>query len=932
MDVLVNMLGKMDIEIENKKIEIVQNKPRAVLFYILYKKSCSREELLDLFWSNLTEEKARANLRNVLYRIRHTLQEDLIVANGNETLKINSRYNLIRDIDVLLDTNNTKYLEIEDFEFLKNHGVKSCPNFDDWVEELRRVYKNLILNTMTFQISHIKSLSENSHVERICKKIIKLDPYNEQAYRILIKQNMENYNFDEALRLSKEIKNKINAELDSPLEEETEHIIEELNSTIAIKKSYNKRNIFVRESYIQEFLKEIDKFMKGEPYKHCIFSGDWGVGKSQVIENVLKKQEKIQLIKIDLHLEEYKDSYMCLYKIFREIDRESIDIILKAENSFEYMLIALKQKLERLYINKKIFIQISDLQYIDQKSLRALKAIFFEENQHDFFLVGEYNVTFEKNNNYLKDLSISENVNIISVRDLSFGEFEEYYYSRSKEKNPNYNSGDMSLDRIYKETKGNFIFINNCVDFNNGSVKKYLDVNIVEKLKSNLSPNEILALNYLALNNGILSSLLLRCILKEYEVNHFQNIDMLISSGLVQIENKNGIEYVKIKSPLLSRSLLKNLSKNKKEELATKIIDIMEENRDKWSIEIYEYYLKNKVFFSEYIEDKLILMKNKLDYLEYLLNYYDEFYPHLGLYSEGIFNRYLNKEQVYESFEDIEKNLYKYNITQNNQETYFKLYFLKGRSLIRDGYNEEGQKYIDKLIRNVQNKDRKLLMKAYFEKVYLGLRIGNPTYMKKYLKKIHQINKYEKNQFVAIKIVRLMGFSEFLMKNYQKSILIYDKAIKMVLNLLPERDYAFNIGSLYNYKAMSHCYIKDYNMAQIYHKKAINICKKYGITKSLDEFYKDYAYSMYLKGDFETSETLCIKSRGIYEKYTGFWERSMIYILLALINLEKNNFEMAKEYNNIAQIYISKNPSAKEIFLNKKFNERFKELKEGQSD
>ncbi|MDO5715770.1 MAG: hypothetical protein Q4P25_04265 [Tissierellia bacterium] len=60
------------------------------------------------------------------------------------------------------------------------------------------------------------------------------------------------------------------------------------------------------------------------------------------------------------------------------------------------------------------------------------------------------------------------------------------------------------------------------------------------------------------------------------------------------------------------------------------------------------------------------------------------------------------------------------------------------------------------------------------------------------------------------------------------------------------------------------------------HLMILKTNNKYSFIKTLDEFYKDYADGMYLKGDYEKSEKLWDKSKFVYEKYTGFWERSII--------------------------------------------------------
>ena len=130
MDINIKFLGNSKISINKETITISQNKPKAVLFYILYKKYCTRDEIITIFWPNLSINKGRLNLRSVLHKLRDKLKYEIIVSSGNDILKINEKYNLIQDIDMVLDTNNTKYFEFDDFIFMRNHGIKNCPEWD----------------------------------------------------------------------------------------------------------------------------------------------------------------------------------------------------------------------------------------------------------------------------------------------------------------------------------------------------------------------------------------------------------------------------------------------------------------------------------------------------------------------------------------------------------------------------------------------------------------------------------------------------------------------------------------------------------------------------------------------------------------------------------------------------------------------------------
>ena len=170
-----------------------------------------------------------------------------------------------------------------------------------------------------------------------------------------------------------------------------------------------------------------------------------------------------------------------------------------------------------------------------------------------------------------------------------------------------------------------------------------------------------------------------------------------------------------------------------------------EENKIFFKQRYILYFIKSNIHFSEFFEDKILNLKNQLIYLEYQLNYFDEFYPQLNSYTDEQFNSFINKKFIYEKFDFIENSLNKYIINSDVFSLFIKLYYLKGRSLIRDGYNNEGQIYIDKLLLNSKKEDEKYKILGLFEKVYLGLRLQNLDIINKYLKKLTDTH------FVAIK-------------------------------------------------------------------------------------------------------------------------------------------------------------------------------------
>ena len=71
MTAFVQMLGRPSIDTQAGRLGLDLDRVSGLLFYLAFKQDwVSRDELLYVFWPDVEERRARANLRQVLVRIR----------------------------------------------------------------------------------------------------------------------------------------------------------------------------------------------------------------------------------------------------------------------------------------------------------------------------------------------------------------------------------------------------------------------------------------------------------------------------------------------------------------------------------------------------------------------------------------------------------------------------------------------------------------------------------------------------------------------------------------------------------------------------------------------------------------------------------------------------------------------------------------------
>ena len=89
MKVEVHFLGQPEILIDHVRLTITQKKIEAMLLYILFNGTCTRDELVAIFWCDCDEEGARGNLRNSLYKIRNLIGKDFLLTGGRSYISLN---------------------------------------------------------------------------------------------------------------------------------------------------------------------------------------------------------------------------------------------------------------------------------------------------------------------------------------------------------------------------------------------------------------------------------------------------------------------------------------------------------------------------------------------------------------------------------------------------------------------------------------------------------------------------------------------------------------------------------------------------------------------------------------------------------------------------------------------------------------------------
>ena len=135
-------LGQPDFKLEGESInDLVLRKGLALVAYLaVTKQAHSREALAGLLWGEMTEEKARRNLRVALTKLRPFFNDFLIIQRRTLAFDVDSNYWL--DVDIFernLNQPNPTVAQLQTAvdlyhgPFLADLPLRDAPLFEEWI-------------------------------------------------------------------------------------------------------------------------------------------------------------------------------------------------------------------------------------------------------------------------------------------------------------------------------------------------------------------------------------------------------------------------------------------------------------------------------------------------------------------------------------------------------------------------------------------------------------------------------------------------------------------------------------------------------------------------------------------------------------------------------------------------------------------------------
>lgn len=927
MRVDAKFLGNPEVLVDGAPVELEQKKLWALLLYVLYNGSSTRDELAELLWCDYPEDGARRNLRNCLYKLKAIIGDELLDIKGHSIIRVSPDVVLKKDIDLFItEDSEGELLSLDNYTFLDHFYVRRCSGFEEWVGSIRNVYERLTIRKFTQELRYHIAKRADRQTENYAVRILRLDPYNEEAGRAMMQVYMDRGDYNSALLLYCQLRDRVEEELGAQLEPETIRLYEQVNECKSTPHSSPTANGGAQiQNAVDALTQEYHSFIRREKCHHCILNGGIGMGKSNALDRFLDTMDPKKVITIDFKLPNRE--VMCYgvesltVKLRSWLENKHVKTMGQRPENPLYYTKGFETVLQQMSQHgEQCIVVLRNVEAIDRESVDILISCLFDKEPDALWLLGEYCPNYERNSRFSDKLFSLPTVRQIYFPLLSEAGSSLIIYNQL--------GHEQSTDEIVKAgylcSGGNQLLLQEYIENIKLGTPPYslsdTGKRMVEKLLSSLNTEEYLQVEYLSVLDGAEVETLAD-LSQLPTVRVVQTLDQLHSKGWICEEGHDRHLLLKLRFGMIRELLYSRMANFKRQELHRISAEYFEKKYLENPKDFYYLSQTKRNYGSTLLHQKKIYYN--VVHLEYILDFYDEFFPTIVdkglLYGE---ETPMSRGEVYRYFQEYRAYLLEVEEQLPHEQFYelqMKLDFLEGRARIRGGEREKGIVLIRRMIELAEKLGRDdALMKGYVETLCYSVRAENLPLMEKYIKLAlgtKTLRKYEKEHGV---LLRLQGYLASLREQYDDAERYLKESVEIFENPKLIGINYFNLAAAYDYLSLVRRSQGRYDEALEYINKAIEICTEKGVQKSLDLFYEDCGYILFLKEDYARAKQYFLKSIELYDRFDTYWLRSIAESGLAMIFALEGNKDSALVHFRQAEMFSQKEHAHEEQVMLKK--------------
>ena len=951
------LLNTPTVQKNDETVAFPFRKAEALFYYLAVKKQATRDELVNILWGDMDEENAKKNLRHAMYKLRKAFDADIIVSPQKSVVILNPDISTDIDLDIFLK-DGADDIQSYSGEFLQGFYVKDSEQFEEWMLQYREHIRNLYIHKLYKKIEVGQRGGENIPVEQYSKLLIAQDPFDERAYRTLMRFYAKEGAYSKVINIFHRLSETLDKELGIVPDGETKALYDEIMAARSLQNHGEKQAVedffYGRGRELVKMNQLYGNFINGKSSKALLIVGEAGIGKTKLKDHFLEavKQDHIFLLESNCYQaeEEYflKPWNDIFEKLSEFVEKESMDIPLLWKNIISYVfpifgadsnlasinpverIDALKYQaaeeaimgvLKKVCRKKKLVFVFEDIQWMDQMSLSLLSSILLrQQNNHMLLIATCRNGYEERVDKFVTSMVKYECLEKIEIERFNDEEVEEF----ARQALPTYSWTKELTRKIYEETEGNTFFLVEVIN----AIKEKGDMGEMSSKMQDIIKSRFIGLsdkgkklvNIASLFFDRVSLDLLKTLSEKDELEILDVMEELLSRCILkesgeseqisyEFTHQKLREYIYIQQSMARRRILHN-----------RIGKILEEGlhnnqRDRFIYPKLIYHFRNGGNLPE-------ALKYMIKSLDTYFDFSHEQFPILIESSQdGEKFFYINHGEAIRQLQEIELlfNQFHPEEKQTVQLKVLEIAFLhmKGRHQIRQGEYGEGIRCIEKMIEYaLKKRDYEYALKGYRQMIYYCIQIHKIQSMKGYLEQGLELASAHSLQKETGILLRLKGLYRIMCGYYDEAEEILKQSIGIFHAINQHEDrYTLNIAAGYNYIGEIHRYNMRFNSALEYYKKAITICEEKKIMRGLTTFYTNSGQAALDMGDYHRSKGYFQKAIQLYNQLDNLWGRSTAEGYLALLLIKDGDYENAYEHLKRAELYAEKLQSPYELGL-----------------
>lgn len=950
------IFGNPAIYWNEEKVILPFAKMEALLYYLAVTGEATREKLASLFWYEMNDKDAKRNLRNTVYLIKKVISPELLLTPSRTVIALNPDLMQTTGVDLLRKKELQSFLQLYEGEFLEGFCCKDAEEFNEWVIVERGQYKEKITAQLTKAIVICMNDKNYDTAKKYIKHLIKIDEYNESAYRILMRIYEREEAFYKVVTLYQQLKSKFAEELNLPLSAKTEDIynrVQERKVTQTTAANSQQDCFFERHRELQILHNAIDRFcLKRHPKQLLFLQGEQGVGKTTLIKHLFAKVPAgaFSILQTQCYQAESSYAYTSWGRIFSQVmdmvrqDKiiipalwhkvisyifpaaEAVDDAGQKESfmlpyefnptMIEPIMCGIMGKLAK---RRPMIIVFDDIHWLDNQGFSVLRQVL-RMYGGDILCIAtchtEYVSSIEKS---LWDFERDEIIEKMIVERFDFEGVTQIIAARLPAHKIN-----LELQRkLYEYTGGNALFLMECLhlleagqELGSGSLRMQ---GVLKERIGNLSSNarKILEVASIFFKHSSYNELLSVSRVDEFElveaIEELENHKLILKTTdpgqqghtytfyNLQIQN---FVYQQLSAPrrqLLHKCLSWELERQLHNGLQTK---------DAYEAILYHYgQADEKIKVLEYT----VKLAEKYFCPQYeLFPELNDYYPadHVG-YTES-------RRQTIGYLEKIAE-LLKTMTPDNNDNDQLALYKtayweMMGRHYIWRGEHLQGIRMIHKLLRLASAKSiHDYVLKGCQQMVFFGIQVRKPSIIKKYAEKL--LDLADKADLAEKKgaALRFLGIASALRHEPEQAELYYRQSIGIFKKINTSNSrHIFNIAAAYNYIGNLRRNALNWQEALAYYERALKIAGHKRLSEGVAVFYINAGYAAFKMGDSGKAHQYMVEALAIGDGFgdnRGYWcarGYCILYCVLAIIGVRENRCHEGRMYLNKADEFLDK--------------------------